>query len=246
MELKAEAYDSAYDAFHRAVALNTRNADALAGLSLAASGARKQDDERASLAALATADPSNAAVRIELSRVLASAGDFDGSIRSAEDALHLAPDDPRAGEQLASVFADAGDVERLGPLAAALVERFPTRPDSRYYEATALFLSGHTREAAAEARRVVAADPKHARAYNLLGAACATDGQRDCARTAFETSLRLNPHDASTYVNLGTLLLQSGSASSAVDCFAEALTVNPTSTAARDGLAQARAALAAQ
>jgi spermidine synthase len=242
MELQAEAYDSAYDSFRRAVSLNARDAGALDGLSLAASGARKHDEEREWLRTLAAADPANAPVRVELSRVVASAGGFDEAAALATAALRIAPDDPRAGEQLASVFADAGDAARLGPVADALVARFPTRPDARYYHATSLFLSGRTREAAAEARRLVADDPRHARAFNLLGAACATDGQHDCARAAFEASLRLNPHDASTYVNLGTLLLQSGDPASAIDCFAQALTVDPTSASARDGLAQARAA----
>ncbi|HEX3701865.1 MAG TPA: fused MFS/spermidine synthase [Vicinamibacterales bacterium] len=242
MELQAEAYDSAYESFRRAVSLNARDADALDGLSLAASGARKHDEERAWLQTLAAADPANAPVRVELSRVVASTGGFDEAVAFATAALRITPDDPRAGEQLASVFADAGDAARLGPLADALVARFPAQPDARYYHATSLFLSGRTREAAAEARRLVADDPRHARAFNLLGAACATDGQRDCARAAFEASLRLNPHDASTYVNLGTLLLQSGDPPSAIDCFAQALTVDPTSASARDGLAQARAA----
>ena len=98
--------------------------------------------------------------------------------------------------------------------------------------------------AAAQARRLVADDPHHARAFNLLGAACATRGQSDCARAAFEASLRLNPHDASTYVNLGVFLIQTGDPSSAIDCFAEALTVDPASGPARDGLTQARSALA--
>ncbi len=244
MELQAEAYEAAYDAFRRAVSLNASNAEALDGLSQAASGVRKQTDEREWLQSLANANPRNAAVRLELSRVLASAGDFGNAAALANDALQITPDDPRAGEQLASVFADAGDVAHLGPVADALVARFPARPDAQYYRATTLFLTGHTREAAAEARKLVASHPRHARAFNLLGAACATDGQRDCARAAFEASLRLNPHDASTYVNLGLLLLQSGDASGAIGCFAEALTVDPTSASARDGLTQARAAIA--
>jgi Flp pilus assembly protein TadD len=243
MELQAEAYASAYDAFRHAVSLNTRNVEALDGLSRAASAVNKQDEEREWLKALASADPANAAVRMEESRVLAAAGDFGAAAARADEALRIAPEDPRALEQLASVFADAGDAARLGPIADRLIARFPTRPDSRYYRATALFLNGRPHEAAAEARQLVAADPRHARGFNLLGAACATEGQRDCARAAFEASLRLNPHDASTYVNLGVFLLQTGDAASAIDCFAQALTVDPTSASARDGLAQARAAM---
>jgi spermidine synthase len=243
MEMQAEAYESAYDAFRHAVSLNARNTEALDGLSQAASGINKQEDEREWLKTLAAADATNAAVRVEQSRVLASGGDYDDAARLAGEAMRIAPTDPRPAEQLASVFADAGDAARLGPLADSLVARFPDRPDARYYRATTLFLSGRAHEAASEARRLVADHPRHARGFNLLGAACATDGQRECARAAFEASLRLNPHDASTYVNLGVFFLQSGDAGSAIECFAEALTVDPTSAAARDGLTQARAAL---
>ena len=82
---------------------------------------------------------------------------------------------------------------------------------------------------------------RHARAQNLLGAACATLGRRDCAKAAFEASLRANPRDASTYVNAGTFALQNGDAAAAANYFAEALSLDPDAEAARNGLAQARA-----
>ena len=40
MELRADAHTLAFEAFRRAVALNSRNADAVAGISEAAAGAR--------------------------------------------------------------------------------------------------------------------------------------------------------------------------------------------------------------
>jgi spermidine synthase len=244
MLLKAEAFALAYDAFRRAVSLNRENADALAGLSNAAAGAHREMEERDWLTALAAREPRNAAVRIELSRVLAAAGDFEAAMTAADDALRLAPDEPRAAEQLASVLADAGDGNRLAPFADALVKRFPERPSARYYLASSLFLQGKTDDAIREARRVVEAAPGHAQAQNLLGAACATLGHRDCALTAFEASIRANPRDPSTYVNLGMFHLQSADPQSASDAFAEALAVDPMSAAARDGLAQARSLMA--
>ena len=244
MLLKAEAFAYAYDAFRRAVVLNRENADALAGLSNAAAGAHREKEERDWLTALAAREPRNAGVRIELSRVLAAAGDFEAAMTTANEALRLAPDEPRAAEQLASVLADAGDGNRLAPLADALVKRFPERPSARYYFASALFLQGKTGDAIREARRVVDAAPGHAQAQNLLGAACATLGRRDCALAAFEASIRANPRDPSTYVNLGMFYLQSADPQSASDAFAEALAVDPISAAARDGLAQARSLLA--
>jgi Flp pilus assembly protein TadD len=172
-------------------------------------------------------------------------GDFQGALATVEEALRLEPDNPRAGEQLASILADAGDGERLAPVADALTARFPERPDPRYYRATALFLRGKTEDAVAEVERVTASHPTHARAQNLLGAACATLGRRDCARAAFEASIRANPRDPSAYVNLGVFALQTSNPRDAANHFAEALSIDPASEAARDGLSQARSQLAA-
>ncbi len=240
MDLKSQAFADAYAAFRRAVTLNSRSVTALSGLSDAAGSAGTLEEERDWLRGLAASDPGNAIVRIELSRVLAVSGDVAGAMQHASDALRLAPDEPRAAEQLASVLADAGDGERLAPLADAMVARFPDRPDARYYRATALFLRGKPQDAVVAAREVVDARPDHTRAQSLLGAACAAVGQRDCALEAFVAAIRGNPHDVSGYVNAGLLSLQSGNPSNAVDYFASALTIDPSSKPARDGLAQAR------
>jgi len=138
MEIQAEAYALSYDAFAGALAINSRNADALAGLSDAAAGARRQPDARTLVEAIVAREPANAPARVELSRLLAAAGEFDKAVSVASDALRLAPEDPRAGEQLASIVADAGDGGRLGPLADSLAARFPDRPDPQYYRASAL------------------------------------------------------------------------------------------------------------
>jgi Flp pilus assembly protein TadD len=92
----------------------------------------------------------------------------------------------------------------------------------------------------ASAREVVAARPDHARAQSLLGTACAALGERDCALAAFGAAIRENPRDPSGYVNAGILTLQSGDSNAAIDYFASALTIDPSSKQARDGLLQAR------
>jgi spermidine synthase len=243
MDLKAQAYNTAYASFRRAAALDDRDADALKGVSDAAGGANRQDEERTWLEGLARAEPGNAAVRVELSRVRAAARDYDGALAAASDAGRLAPEDPRPAEQFASVLADMNDGARLEPIADALVARFPGREDGRYFRATALLLRGRTDDAAAEARQLLTANPRSAKAQNLLGVACANAGRRDCARAAFEASVRLNPRDVSAYVNLGLIDLESANASSAAEYFAEALALDPASAGARSGLAQARVAL---
>ena len=121
--------------------------------------------------------------------------------------------------------------------------RFPSRGKSRYYRATLLVLEGRAQEAVDEARVVARRTPNDSHAQNLLGVACATAGQRDCALAAFNAAAAANPLDPTTYVNLGLLRLQSADAAAAASYFAEALTLDPASTDARTGLAQSRAAL---
>ncbi len=247
MELKAEAYGIAYDDLRRAIAMMRDNPVALEaalhGLSEAAAGAGRQSEEREWLTRLAKEQPGNVPVHLEVSRILAARGDYEGALASAETAVRLAPDNPSAAEQLASVLADAGDGDRLGSLADAMLAHFPGRDEAHYFRATALFLKGRTAEAVDEARRFVDRHPAHVRAQNLLGAACGTLGRRDCAMAAFAAALRANPRESSTYVNIGVFRLQSGDATGAAAAFAEALAVDPESSAARNGLAQARAAL---
>jgi spermidine synthase len=244
MELKADAYGVAYEYFQRAVRLNSGNADALSGISDAAAGARRQEEARTFLQSVANAEPGNASVRIELSRLFAMVGNVEQAVAAAQQAMRLTPDDPRAGEQLASVLADAGDGARLGPFADRLVARFPERDKPRFYRATALLLAGRTEQAIAEARRLLASDPNNGRTQNLLGVACATAGQGACAISAFEAALAVNPRDPATHVNLGVYRLQSGDPAGAAEAFSAALTLDRSSAAARQGLAEANAALA--
>ena len=244
MEMKADAYNAAYDRYLRALTANPSNAEALAGLSDSASGARRPNDAREWLEAQARSDAANANVRIELSRLLAATGDLERAASLANEAIRLAPRDERAPLQLAAVCADAGDGRRLAPIADALLAQFPGLARARVYRAQALFLNGSVDQAIAESRQFVAAHPDDARGQNLLGVACATSGDRACARRAFEAALALNPRDAETYVNLGVLELNSGDPVAAADRFAIALALDRTSAAARQGLQDARAALA--
>jgi Flp pilus assembly protein TadD len=246
MDLKADAHGTAYEHFERAVRLNTRNVDALNGLTDAAAGAHRQDEERRWLESLAMAEPDNAPVRVEISRLLAANGNMEGAAAAAAAAMRLAPNDPLAGEQLASVYADAGDAEHLSSLAEALISRFPARTKPRYYRANALLLKGRAGDAMSELQRLVAVQASDVRAQSLLGVACATGGLRDCALAAFAAALDANPRDTATYVNLGVFQLQSGDPASAAESFAVALALDHSSAPARQGLAEARAALRAQ
>ena len=57
------------------------------------------------------------------------------------------------------------------------------------------------------------------------------------AREAFVASLKADPREPGTYTNLATLEMEGGNVLRARRYFAEALTIDPSSTAARQGLA---------
>ena len=238
--LQAKAFGMAHESFRKALELDSRSPVALRGLTDAASQARRLDEESEWLKGLAAAEPDNAAVRVELSHVLASLGSTEEAIAAARDARRIDPERAEPLEQMASIFADVGDAGRLGPIADELVRRFPARDEGRYYQAAALFLAGRASDAEGPIRALLSANPRHAKGQNLLGVVCGSLGKSECAGAAFAAAASLNPRDPSVYVNLGYLRLARGDAAAAADFFGEALTVDTTSEAARRGLAEAR------
>jgi Flp pilus assembly protein TadD len=117
----------------------------------------------------------------------------------------------------------------------------PEADDTLYYSASLRFMENRLPDAIATAERLRARNPRHAKCLNLLGAAYATLGRIDDGRRAFQASLDADPRDATTYTNLGTLELRNGRAALASEYFAEALTLDPSSTAAEEGLTEALA-----
>ncbi len=150
--------------------------------------------------------------------------------------------DPRALRELASIYADLGDADRLAPVVARLEQEAPAATDLPYFAASLAFLQGDLDTALTRARAIVGARPQDARAGNLIGAALATQGDVDGARAAFAQSLAADPRAAGTYVNAGTLELEHGRAADARRLFAIALTIDASNDAARQGLAATRAA----
>ena len=183
------------------------------------------------------AHPANTEARLALSQLLAAEGAFDESARIAFGMVQSDPTNLAAVEQLASVFVDAGDAERLAPAVARLRAEALDRASTRYYSATLAFLQQRPDIAVREAEAALAIDARYALAQNVLGAALAGMGQRDRARQAFQASLQSDPRDPATYSNLATLEMESGNFAAARQHFAEALMLDPTNVVARDGLA---------
>jgi spermidine synthase len=239
MLLEADAFRPAYDDFVRAVEKAPTDERALEGLIRASTPLGRHADTEALLSRLA-ADPTRVATKLALSRLHASRGMFDQAVGIAFGIVQTDPNNVRALEQLASILSDLGDVERMRPVVARLRAVAPNAEATHYFTAALLFMEQRLDLAAAEARRVIALNPAHARAHNLLGAVLASLGQAEQARDAFRASLTADSRDPATYTNLATLERQAGNRHLAERYYAEALTLDPANESAQNGLAELR------
>ena len=235
MLYRADAYAPAMDLFARVLQQAPGDKKALDGLVRSAVPVGRTAAARETLRRLA-ADPANDEAKLALSHLLASEGAFDESARIALSMIQHDPSNLAAIEQLASVFADAGDAERLAPAVARLRAEALNRASTRYYSATLAFLQQRPDLAIREAEAALALDGDYALAHNVLGAALAGVGQRDRAREAFRASLQADPRDPATYSNLATLEMEAGNFDAARQHFAEALMLDPGNAVAGEGL----------
>jgi Flp pilus assembly protein TadD len=227
----------AYEDFSRAALAG--DSGALAGLRRAAISADRITEGLALMRRIAADRSSGAAASVELSKFLAATGDTPGALAVARDAVARFPEDARAHQQLAGVFADAGDADAVNGVLELLRRLDPSGSETRYYTGVVAFLRGDLNTAVREGEAAVSLDRAHAKALNLIGAARASLGDDAGARQAFADAIAADPRDPSPYVNLGRLQLGRAEADVAVATFSEALSVQPESNDAREGLAAA-------
>ena len=179
-------------------------------------------------------------VLVALSKLMASIGSNPEAVAIARQAAGRKPAQPIALEQLASLFADGGDLAELDATVSALRAAAPRAPAGLYYAAAAAFMRGDAAAALGLCRQAVAIDASYAPVYDLMGAAHTRLGQPDEARAAFRKSLAFDAHDSTAYTNLGVLELGLGRREQAARYFAEALWLTPDSPVARQGLAESK------
>jgi tetratricopeptide (TPR) repeat protein len=103
-----------------------------------------------------------------------------------------------------------------------------TGPADTFAAACRAHQAGRLREAEEMYRLVLQADPRHAQAWYLLGAACQAMGRADEAAASLRRALQERPGHADSHNLLGVVLAQQGRFTEAADCFQQALVLNPT------------------
>ena len=121
-------------------------------------------------------------------------------------------------------------------MTAGADERFAI---SAFDEAAAHFRAGRAAEAARLCRAIVARQPEHAAALQLLGLLAGQAGEPAEARDLLERAAALRPEDAGLMVNLGLACRLEGDFPAAIARFREAVRLAPDLPEARYNLAEA-------
>jgi Flp pilus assembly protein TadD len=240
MMSRRDAHSIAYDDFVRALQLDPADGEALDGLVRTAILTSRGSDALAWIRSLPAGHAETAHALVARSKLLAAIGASEDAIAAARQASAVTPVQPFAVEQVASLYADAGDKRKLSEALMTLHELAPDAAPTFYYDGVAALLDDRPEDAVHSAERSIAADVNYAPVYDLFGAAQTKLGRTSEARQAFERSLSFDPHDSTAYTNLGLLALAEQNRPAAARYFAEALWLAPNSTVAREGLARSK------
>lgn len=178
------------------------------------------------------AEPGNAAIRHDLATLYLQTGQLAGAIETFQAALGLAPGFDASwlglgvalqanGDEAGALAAyrEAPSLAEAGFRTGALLESHGRRLDAikafrkaaraaprtslgRLSEARALLAGGQDDDSERALRRLLALDPDHAAASDLLGRVLAEAGRLDEARQCYERATLAAPHLAGSYYDL--------------------------------------------
>ncbi len=134
--------------------------------------------------------------------------------------------------------------QRFGP--SNQESNFPRSPlelAQLWNQALAHFQAKEREAAERLCRELLAAEPCHAEALNLLGVLAHQAGQNELARQRLERAVALRPQDAGFHYNLGVARHMLGQTAEAAASYRQALRFQPDNTAAFDNLGHALLAL---
>ena len=242
MMARRDAHATAYDDYVRALTLDPADDAALDGLVRTAMLTQRGSDALSWVKSLNANRTGTPQVLIATSKLLAAIGASSDAVAAARQAMAIRPVQPEALEQLASLFADAGETTELDALVASMRT---IAPHARRHA----LLRGRRR---VPARQAASRRCEHARRADRDRCQPMRRSTISSARRIRSwgrrrrRARRLKPRSASTrttapaYTNLGLLELAAGNKPAAARYFAEALWLAPESATAREGLAQAR------
>ncbi|MCE5248659.1 tetratricopeptide repeat protein [bacterium] len=116
------------------------------------------------------------------------------------------------------------------------VRKSPNKARPHNNLGNALLREEKTREAIAEYKKSLEANPGYVLALNNLGNALSLEKDYDQALEYYAKALSINPGDSEVYMNMGTTFYQEGRYEEALKAFQAVITINPASAKAHVGI----------
>jgi tetratricopeptide (TPR) repeat protein/serine/threonine protein kinase len=163
--------------------------------------------------------------------------DYVAAITAFQEALRLAPDEPRAHFNLGNALAAQGKVEEAEAAYRKAITLQPSWPDAHMKLAELLSVGKHDDDGAIAAyREVIRLKPDWSEAHLSLGKALVRQGKLGAAEAEYRTALRLQPDSPVIHGNLGYFLERQGKFDQAQAEYREAIRCDPKDAAAYNAL----------
>jgi tetratricopeptide (TPR) repeat protein len=186
--------------------------------------------------------PSTAPLLQQAERAYA-AGALAEARRDCIEVLRRSPEEVRAWSLLASMAADARQVEEGMQWAQRAMAADPLAAAPRYAAGRLLETAGRYDEAEVNYREAIRLAPDHARAHNNLGSVLHMQGRLDEALACYRKALELDPAQPEANQNYATLSRDDGARERAVEGYLRQISANPTDAGAFGNLAATYAEL---
>jgi tetratricopeptide (TPR) repeat protein len=185
--------------------------------------------------------PRTAADRQQLTRAMRSHL-LPENIKGYEMMIRAAPDNAALHDDVALLYAEAGNLDGVAAHFAEAARIHPDRASAQYNLGSARLLQGRREEARAAFEGAISIDPGYANAYRGLGITLYRAGRLEEAARAYEKALQLAPMDVSVHHNYAVLLHAQGKLADAAERYREALRLDNRHPDAHYGLALVLAA----
>jgi tetratricopeptide (TPR) repeat protein len=231
-----EDYDGAIACFHKAIALDPKDAGLHGNLGTALAYKGEVDEAIACFQKAIALDPKFAHAHYNLGNALSRKGKVDEAIASYKTAIVLDPNAFAAHSALGSVLADRGRVDEAIACWRKAITLDPKDAGAHRNLGAALYHKGKVDEAIACLRRAIALDPKLPGPHSNLGGALQAKGHLDEAIACLRRAIALDPSFAGAHGNLGAALARKGQLDEAIACFRKALALDPKNAGAHFNL----------
>lgn len=189
-------------------------------------------------------DPLLAGASYNLARALASAGDYDGSLRALDELARRDPGNVRVAAARAYALYMKGDAAAALEAYRAVLALDPYAPDAVYNVALLELATGDASSASADLERLSLASPSDGQVFLALGRSLDKKGDAAAALAAYERAKVLGKADAAALERMGELYEAAKSYPEAMDAYAAASKADDKRASAWFALARLRLVIA--